>query len=44
MVLVVKTIEQSKTASVQRKSQNDIIEFHIRPDESQFPYTLEMLL
>lgn len=27
-----------------KANQNDIIEFHIRPGEWQFPYTLEMLL
>lgn len=36
--LIVQKIDATNTI------QNDIIEFHIRSDESQFPYTLEMLL
>lgn len=50
MALVVKTIDRSKTHAMQcthaynTNGKNDIIEFHLRPDECQFPYTLEMLL
>lgn len=47
-VLVVKTIDRSKRQTFitynTKANQNDIIEFHIRPGEWQFPYTLEMLL